>query len=600
MKHLLIIEYEEVDRLDFMRFTHSLELPFTFDMACSVKEAKYLIKKIKFDVIISDFFLGDGTAIEIIDLKIDIPFIVLAKVGSEEEAVNAIKNGASDYVIKDINGNYLKLISTTVSKAYNYFLAEKKLKNHHDNLKLLRKGCTAKLENEIKVRKKAEFDLEQHKIQIEEIVNRRTKVLENQVSEFKSVLKKLKLTIEKLKEQNQEVIIQRNQLEHANKLKSEFLSNMSHELRTPLNSIMALSDVLISESANKLNEEEIKYLNIIERNGEQLLSLINDILDLSKIEAGKMEIYTGYVSVNSLLHTIKEDLRVLTEKKDLSLNVITPKNLPLLETDEMRFHQVLLNIVGNAVKFTETGSVDISANQDSNNIIIAIKDTGIGISEKILPFVFDEFRQVDDVSSRNYQGTGLGLTIANKLILILGGKIYVKSKLNEGTIFTITIPIKRGKRLDLNVGNEEKLKQNKFDEFLKLNENKNVKTKSNTKYNVLIVEDNPDNMITLKAILKDKYNIYEALDGEIGLEIAQALMPDLILLDMSLPKKSGKDVVEALKADEVMWHIPVIAVTAQAMIGDKDKFIKYGCNDYVSKPIDPEIILDILKKWLVE
>ncbi|NOY97531.1 MAG: response regulator, partial [Chlorobi bacterium] len=662
-----------------------------------------------------------------------------------------------------------------------------------------------------------------------------TEELQGKAKEMSEQAEELQCTSEELQEKNIELEAQRKQVEAANQLKSEFLSNMSHELRTPLNSILALSRVLIIQAKNKLNDEENNYLEIVERNGKRLLSLINDILDLSKIEAGKMEISPKSVSIVSLLRIIKENMQTLLEEKGLSLTLRIPENLPQVESEESKLHQVLTNIISNAVKFTGEGSVDISVTFDTMNVFIEVKDSGIGISEEMLPHIFDEFRQADGTSSRQYEGTGLGLAIANKLMKILGGNIKVKSKLGKGSVFTVTIPIKwhEGtlptetfrfkdkpsepmdkmilvvdddpkivkdiseylneagyKTMEATSGKEalelawnyqpfaitldiimpemdgwevlQKLKtnartknipvivisvsndkdtgfalgavgyvnkpvdkdlliseikilnktpnlvmivdDNEFElkqmaeiietedintilatcgkECIKLLEEKvpdilvldimmpgmdgfkvleeirkkpetrdlpviiitakdltkedktkligrvsaiiaksgttpqdlykeikriienledtqktEVSIKINNEPRILVVEDNPDNMTTIKAILKDKYHIVEALDGEQGLKIAQSQQPDLILLDMSLPKISGEKIVEILKADDKTKHIPIIAVTAQAMLGDKERFIKAGCDGYISKPMDVEALLAEIGKF---
>jgi len=205
---------------------------------------------------------------------------------------------------------------------------------------------------------------------------------------------------------------------------------------------MVLSRVLIEQSNGKLDEEENSYLEIIERNGKHLLSLINDILDLSKIEAGKMEVLINQVSVGNLLKIVYENLQILSEKKGLKLNLVLQNDIPIIESDETKLHQILLNFVGNAIKFTEKGSVDISLNSDSEDVFIEVKDSGIGISEEMLPYIFDEFRQVDGTSTREYEGSGLGLAIASKLITLIGGSVSVESELGIGSSFTITLPIK--------------------------------------------------------------------------------------------------------------------------------------------------------------
>lgn len=573
-----------------------------------------------------------------------------------------------------------------------------------------------------------------------------TEELQEQSEELQNQTEELQRTSEELQEQNVELEAQRNQVESANQMKSEFLSNMSHELRTPLNSIMALSRVLLMQAKSKLNEDENDYLEIIERNGKHLLSLINEILDLSKIEAGKMDIMPKSISVRGLLQLTKENIYSLAQEKELEINLNIPEDLVDIETDESRLHQVLLNIVGNAVKFTEKGSVDISATQDHENTYINVKDSGIGISKDVLPHIFEEFRQADGSSSRKYEGTGLGLAIAKKMIQILGGAISVESKLEEGSTFTITIPTKWPEELpnantisnylqssqpiisemdmvsektdfsksgnngrilmvednqeatiqvkavleqegfvidianngqqaldyiqhtipdgiildlmmpgidgfevlekirifpetknipvliltakDLTKKDLANLSSNNIQQLIQKGnvdidglirkvklmlgykeksqqdedkpEPKRVKVrKSNSGIpNILVIEDNPDNMTTINAILKDKYKIFAASDGNEGLAIAESIIPDLILLDISLPEMTGLDVMKKLRANNNTRKIPVIAITAQAMKGDKEKILEASFDEYIAKPINPEELLEEIEKLL--
>lgn len=275
-----------------------------------------------------------------------------------------------------------------------------------------------------------------------EELQHQTEELQSQTEELQSQTEELTQTTDSLERQNIELEKQRKQVESANQLKSEFLANMSHELRTPLNSIMALSSVLIMRAKNKLNDEENDYLKIVERNGKRLLTLINDILDLSKIEAGKMDVQPKLISLDGLIQTINENIHSLSEQKGLSLKLEVQDKLPKVETDEARLHQALLNIVANAVKFTDEGDIEISVKYDKKNVFIDVKDSGIGIAPEVLPHIFDEFRQADSTTSKQYEGTGLGLSIAKKMITILGGRIEVSSELGIGSSFTVILPQK--------------------------------------------------------------------------------------------------------------------------------------------------------------
>jgi len=693
----------------------------------------------------------------------------------------------------------------------------------------------------------------------------RNEQLEKQTQELQSRKFELQQRSDELKEQNVQLEIQRQKTEQANRLKDEFLSNMSHELRTPLNSVMALSRVLITQTKNMLSKEERNYLEIIERNGKNLLSLINDILDVSKIEAGKMDIALACFPPSSIIETILERVEPLAKEKGLKIIRNIPDNLPPLESDRTKVNQILQNLIGNAVKFTHQGSITVSASFDSQKIYIEVKDTGIGIAEKDLPDIFKEFIQVDGSLSRPYGGTGLGLAIALKIARLLDGDIFVESSPGKGSNFTLALPIKwsgpipaatkpaaeapafkiqgRSKTIliidddpkvcntiagylaqegyytltaesgeeglelaklhhpfaitldmimpkpdgwevlqllkktpetadipviivsisdDKNTGfafgaigyiNKPFNKNDLIAEIYKVHkmlpysvmvvddnridrenmagilEQENIKTvaadsgqkcmelikksvpdilvldlimpvmdgfevldklrkspqtsdlpvivvtakdlsqedkeklranvssilaKSDTtssalleeikkvlteleqragyireeapetkkvlteleqsagyirekapeikgkreQYTILLVEDNPDNMLVLEALLKNKYKTLEAKDGEEGLRTTLTQLPDLVLLDMSLPKMDGFTVVRKIKEDKKAGHIPVIALTAHAMAGDRKKTIEAGCDDYISKPIDPEQLLEDLEKWL--
>jgi signal transduction histidine kinase/CheY-like chemotaxis protein/HAMP domain-containing protein len=558
--------------------------------------------------------------------------------------------------------------------------------------------------------------------------------LQVQQEELQAQAEELMKQSEELQAQNVELEQQRLTVEEASRLKSQFLSNMSHELRTPLNSVMALSRVLMMQAGTKLSDQEVNYLTIIERNGKNLLALINDILDLSKIEAGRMDVNPRPFSLVLTLENIVESLEPLAREKNIEIRREIPADLPLLESDEIRVAQILQNLTANAVKFTGQGHVTLSAAKEGGKISIRVADTGIGIAKEDLPAIFDEFRQVDGSSSRRYEGTGLGLAIARHAARMLGGDITVASTLGKGSVFTLTLPLawqgtgdlahtghhetatsltglcafgeepqddpagrdilsanprillvedneaaiiqirsvleRAGYRVDVTRGGQEAfeyvshtipdgivldLMMPEIDGFEVLEK---VRGRSATKAipvliltakdltpedfkrlsanhiqqlvqkgdvdqeslllkistmlkkgkkpdagkvrplipasespTVLIVEDNPDNMATIKAILGNRYRVLEATDGEEGLRVAAESWPDLILLDMALPKMDGFAVVRHLKESETLARIPVIALTARVMKGDRDHILAAGCDDYMAKPIDPEAFL---------
>lgn len=401
--------------------------------------------------------------------------------------------------------------------------------------------------------------------------------LQDQAEELQDQAAELQHTTDELQEQNIELEAQRKQVEAANKLKSEFLSNMSHELRTPLNSIMALSRVLIMQASNKLNADENNYLEIVERNGKRLLSLINDILDLSKIEAGKMEIEPKPFSLSSFLTIIKENMQGLAEQKGLSITLNIPDSINQIESDESRLHQVLTNIVGNAVKFTDKGTVAIEVKHDLEFAFIAIKDSGIGISTEELPYIFDEFRQVDGTSSRQYEGTGLGLAIARKMMNILGGEIKVESELEKGSTFIITIPIKWREELEIDSSSHF--------------EDSSMSSGQNT---ILVVDDDPKTVKLISEYLVEAgYQTITSTSGKEALKLAEYHQPFAITLDIVMAEMDGWEVLQNLKSKFKTKDIPVIIVSVS---DDRETGFALGAVGFINKPVNKHILISQIKE----
>jgi len=401
-------------------------------------------------------------------------------------------------------------------------------------------------------------------------ISKKNEALKNQSEEIQQA------SLE-LQNQNRALEIQRVRIEEANRLKSEFLSNMSHELRTPLNSVMALSRVLIMQAQNKLTEEEANYLQIIERNGKNLLSLINDILDLSKIEAGKLDISPKLFSIQSTVEIIMERLELLADEKGLTLRLNVPDDLPKIESDENRVHQILQNLIGNAVKFTEEGTVTVSIHFDDETIYIDIIDTGIGISQKDLPYIFDEFRQVDGSSSRRYEGTGLGLAIAYKAAMMLGGNITVQSELGKGSTFSLSIPVKFIKGVPVS---EPVVLRKSVPE-------------TPAKKTILVVDDEKEILNMISDYLSKDYNIINTTSGKEAIKLARIHQPFAITLDVIMPEMDGWEVLQQLRHIPETTNIPVIIVSVSA---DKATGIALGAVGYVSKPVNKNLLIAEIKR----
>lgn len=405
------------------------------------------------------------------------------------------------------------------------------------------------------------------------IANQKTKEYSEQLARTNEELElqseELKATGESLQKQNIKLDNQRKEVEEANRLKSEFLSNMSHELRTPLNSINALSKVLIIETSGKLNEDENNYLEIIERNGKKLLSLINDILDLSKIEAGKLELNPTRFSVNNFLSLIVENIKPLADAKGLQLNLEIKDRIEVT-SDKNKLDQVITNVVGNAIKFTQKGEINVTCEQNSGYISIKIKDTGIGISEEQLPFIFHEFRQADGSTSRPYEGTGLGLAITQKIISELKGYITCKSKIGVGSTFTITIP---GHWNTQNSTNSPVI----------------TETANTQQKTILVVDDDLGFIDELSENLREEgYTIVKTTSSRDVVNLAAKHKPVAITLDIVMPEMDGWEALLRLKKNKATSDIPIIIISNS---DEEDTSIALGAVGYIQKPVEKEILL---------
>ncbi len=559
------------------------------------------------------------------------------------------------------------------------------------------------------------------------------KTVEQQNRELDMQKNELSAQAAELTQQNTELEIQGKQLAEASRLKTSFLSNMSHELRTPLNSIIALSGVLNRRLVGQIPGEEHGYIEIVERNGKHLLELINDILDISRIEAGREEVEVSEFSLSRTITEITTMLQPLAAQKGIRL-VWQPEGADLsLAGDEPKCRHIIQNIVGNAVKFTETGSVTVTAQAREDGVIVTVRDTGIGIDPKYLSSIFNEFSQADGTTSRRFGGTGLGLAIAKKYADLLGGSITVDSAVGQGSTFTVVLPLKyhkeapateeapfpthppqtspraaagdtppQGKALLLIEDSapaiiqirdlleesgyrirvasnareayaliDEELpdaivldlmmpeidgfgvlktlratektadipvtiltaKQISADELKELKRNHvyqivqkggvdraallSVISKmlgpepqaapSGEKRNrregkpcILVVEDNPDNRTTLKALIGMKYTLIEAEDGEQGIALARELLPDLVLMDIALPGISGIDAFHTLRDAPATQHIPIVALTASVMTQERDTIMSHGFDAFIAKPLVTDDLFKVIRGFLYD
>jgi PAS domain S-box-containing protein len=386
------------------------------------------------------------------------------------------------------------------------------------------------------------------------------------------------------------------ELEHANKAKDEFLATMSHELRTPLNSILGLSESLLEEKRGPLNAYQQHALGIIGSSGQHLLELINDILDLSKIDAGKFDYYPQEVSVDEVCRTSMAFIKEQAVRKSITILYNNEAAISRISADPRRLKQILVNLLSNAVKFTpEKGTVtlEVTGNVLAEVIHFSVIDTGIGIAPDDLQKLFQPFVQVDSQLNRQYAGTGLGLALVQKLTDLQGGSVEVESELGRGSRFTINLPYRQDKIEPAASQAPQPVQPIAGIGSQIVDEEKNIV--------ILLAEDNPSNILTLKDYLESYgHKILTAHDGAEAIEIAAATHPDLILMDIQMPVMDGLDAIRHLRAKEYSSSVPIIALTALAMPGDRERCLEAGANEYISKPVSLKIlrqkIMSLLKK----
>lgn len=380
--------------------------------------------------------------------------------------------------------------------------------------------------------------------------------------------------ITEVKKFEDELIKAKEKAEEGERLKTAFLQNMSHEIRTPLNGILGFSKLLENENITK--EELKEYTALIQKSGKRLLETINNILDISKIETGQIQIINKHFSINDLLY----DLYLIFEKDAIEKNLNLIKNINpsqdiLLYSDELKINQILSNLISNAIKFTNKGKVEYGYTLKDNSIEFFVRDTGVGIDESKFERIFDRFAQVDPLLTRGYEGSGLGLAICKSLVELLNGKIWLQSKLGEGTIFYFTIPINDNIQI-VNTKDSEKI----------------------NKYKILIAEDDFISQLYLKKLLESmNYQVLIANNGEEAIDIFRKNDDiKLIFMDIKMPVLDGIEAFKIIKS--INKDVKIIAQTAYAFVQEKDILLEIGFDDYISKPLNEEFVKKIVLDYL--
>ncbi|MEB3279303.1 MAG: ATP-binding protein [Lyngbya sp.] len=410
-------------------------------------------------------------------------------------------------------------------------------------------------------------------------------------------------------------------LERASQMKSEFLASMSHELRTPLNSILGFSDLLKRQISGELNQRQINHVKLIEKSGQHLLQLINDILDLSKIEAGKTELNIQAVELHRLCSECLKMIQPRADKKRLALSLELDYRLNQVPLDERRVRQIIINLLSNAVKFTpEAGAIKLSGrlaygsqmegdyrpdcspvNGDTPFLCLEVQDSGIGIPQERWHLLFRPFQQVDASLTRRHEGTGLGLALTKRLAELHGGTVSLQSEVKKGSRFRVWLPLTEMRQSFIDQANQ-------VDPVWKSSSNlasPSLTSDARNAPRILVVEDQPFNQLLVSEILElEGYQVELICEGQTMMDMINSpfvranMLPDLILMDIQLPEVDGFELMRQLKAHSIWQSVPVVAVTAMAMPGDRERCLEAGAVAYLSKPLDVDRVLATVKSLL--
>ena len=476
-----------------------------------------------------------------------------------------------------------------VGEAKDYSLRAQK--NTHDELGKLVDGFNDMLAQI----EQSSTELKEYRDHLEDMVRQRT-------AELAESRDQALAANEALHKRTGELAVAKNQAEAANRAKSVFLANMSHELRTPLNGILGYAQIMARDK--QLNEKQRDGVGIIERSGNYLLTLINDILDLSKIEAGRIELYPEDFLFHDFITSLTELFSIRAQQKGVrficeappypSFDGSSERGLPVaLHTDEKRLRQILINLLGNAVKFTEHGEVRLKIGYDGDDMRFQVEDTGPGIADADLDKIFQPFQQVGDVMHKA-EGTGLGLSITKKLVEMMGGELNVASTPGRGSIFGFKIRVDVAETVPAAIHTPPAAIVTYACE------------PEAAPYKILVIDDKIENRLVIINLLEPLgFKVVEAEDGEQGAEMANTVQPDLIVMDLVMPKIDGLECTRRIRLLPGLQETPIVVASASAFDADKQRSFEAGASDFVTKPLDAEILLASLQRnlhleWIYE
>jgi PAS domain S-box-containing protein len=636
---ILLVEDDLVDQIAFKRMVKREQLNYDFQIAASLKEAKELLSTQRYELVITDYQLGDGNAVALFDYLKSTPFI-FATGGDEEIAVKALKAGAFDYLIKDQERNYLKVLPLTIENAIRRSKMNERLRLLESVIVNANDAVIIATANQkipeimyvnlafVEMSGYTETDVQKKGFGIfigEETDREEVQRIANAFRDFESVKSELifyrkngtpywvgisvvplkdkhgKTThfvsiqrdITERKEAEQALIEAREAAERARLAESQFLANMSHEIRTPMNAVIGMTHLLMDANPSS---KQLEYINALKFSADSLMGIISDILDLSKIEAGKLDFEQKQFNLYELLNSLQRAFVFKVKQKDLDVVFTLDEGVENdVVGDPTRLNQILTNLLGNSGKFTLKGEIGVRMSILENSGIrymlkFEVYDTGIGIEEDKLDLVFENFKQANSQIHRKFGGTGLGLSIVKNLVELQGGKISVASEIDKGTTFTFILPFTNS-GVHSEISNlEEDVMGNQIldDSVLK-------------KAKVLIAEDNLMNQKLISEIMKKwEVNFDLAVDGQEALDKLYEKTYDIVLMDVNMPRVSGYEAAERIRMDTANLNnkVPMIALTAAALQSEKQKVFDSGMNEFVSKPFVPANLKKVMIQLL--
>jgi len=628
---IFLAEDDEIDRMAFERYVQKNALPYRYVTADSIRQAREVLESTAIDVAVVDYSLKDGTGMELLEVIADrVPVIFVTGQGNQQVAVEAMKAGVYDYLIKDAERNYLQLLPVTIDNAISHRKAEERLRLlEREKQRLL--WMVSKTENAMAIASRDgriewvnegferlsgwEADdvigtfgdmllgesisgLNPESEHYRSVMNSKSSVQYESLNFHKDGKGYWVLTtltpifgndgevehiiaidseITDRKRAEDELLKAKLHAETLARTKQEFLANLSHEIRTPMNAIVGIVQLLAD---SELNSEQREYLKSIDFASDNLLNIINDVLDLSKLEAGQVVYERIPFNVKEVVTRTADIFRPKAEDNGLRLEVSHGPGIPASVTgDPTRLNQILANLISNAIKFTDSGTVKVDTRlmkETGSGVVLefTVSDTGIGIAPEKQQKIFESFGQADSDTTRKYGGTGLGLTIIKRLTEDMDGRVGLKSVLGEGSVFTVTLPFTLEEATD----EQKEQRERPTADLARLSGMRG-----------LIAEDNELNRMVATRFLEAAGIVVQcAVNGLEAVQMAAEKDYDFILMDIQMPELDGYGAARRIR--ESGNSVPIIAMTAHAFSGEREKCLAAGMDSYLTKPVRREVL----------